>query len=109
MSCFQPSGERARTSVRSTRQTGSSALNLCYVATGRLDGYWERGIAPWDVAGGALIALEAGATVTSFDGGEFHVDDREVVASNGKIHAAMIEVLTENAPRPPVKAGDAAG
>jgi myo-inositol-1(or 4)-monophosphatase len=97
------------TQVRSTRQTGSAALNLCYVATGRLDGYWERGIAPWDVAAGALIATEAGGTVTDFDGGEFHADDREIVASNGKIHVAMLEILSENAPRPPVEAGDAAG
>ena len=95
--------------VQSTRQLGSSALNLCYVASGRLDGYWERGIAPWDIAGGALIALEAGATVTDYDGGEFHVDDREIVASNGKIHAAMLDVLLDHAPRPPVEAGEAAG
>lgn len=97
------------TRVRSTRQMGSSALNLCYVGAGRLDGYWERGIAPWDVAGGALIAQEAGATITDYDGGEFHADDREIVASNGNIHSAMLEVILENAPRPPVEAGEAAG
>jgi myo-inositol-1(or 4)-monophosphatase len=86
--------------VQSTRQTGSSALNLCYVAAGRLDGYWERGIAPWDVAAGALIALEAGASVTNFDGGSFLSDDREVVASNGIVHAAMLDLLLAHAPRP---------
>jgi myo-inositol-1(or 4)-monophosphatase len=95
--------------VQSIRQTGSSALNLCYVAAGRLDGYWERGIAPWDVAAGALIALEAGASVTNFEGGSFLSDDREVVASNGPLHPAMLDILLMHAPRPPVEPGKAAG
>lgn len=95
--------------VQSTRQTGSSALNLCYVAAGRLDGYWERGIAPWDVAAGAVIALEAGGSVTNFDGAGFIADDREVVASNGHLHNHLLEVLLQHAPRPPVAPGEAAG
>ena len=76
---------------------------------GRLDGYWERGIAPWDVAAGALIALEAGASVTNFEGGSFLSDDREVVASNGPLHPAMLDILLMHAPRPPVEPGKAAG
>lgn len=95
--------------VQSMRQTGSAALNLCYVAAGRLDGYWERGIAPWDVAAGALIAMEAGGRVTDFDGGTFASDDREVAASNGPLHEDLLQVLREHAPRPPVAAGEAAG
>ncbi|MDQ3696263.1 MAG: inositol monophosphatase [Chloroflexota bacterium] len=95
--------------VQSIRQTGSAALNLCYVAAGRLDGYWERGIAPWDVAAGTVIALEAGASVTNFDGGGFLADDREVVASNGPLHDEILAILRQHAPRPPVAAGEAAG
>jgi myo-inositol-1(or 4)-monophosphatase len=95
--------------VQSMRQTGSAALNLCYVAAGRLDGYWERGIAPWDVAAGALIAMEAGGRVTDFDGGTFASDDREVAASNGLLHEDLLLVLREHAPRPPVAVGEAAG
>lgn len=95
--------------VQSLRQTGSAALNLCYVAAGRLDGYWERGIAPWDVAAGALIAMEASAIVTNFDGGSFVADDREVAASNGLLHDDLLQILREHAPRPPVAAGEAAG
>lgn len=95
--------------VQSLRQTGSAALNLCYVAAGRLDGYWERGIAPWDVAAGGLIALEAGASVTDFDGGGFLADDREVAVSNGHLHHDLLQILREHAPRPPVASGEAAG
>lgn len=95
--------------VQSLRQTGSAALNLCYVAAGRLDGYWERGIAPWDVAAGALIAMEAGASITDFDGGSFVADDREVAASNRLLHNDLLQILREYAPRPPVVAGEAAG
>ena len=65
------------TRVQAIRQTGSAALNLCYIAAGRLDGYWERGISPWDVAAGAVIVTEAGGTVTNMRGGPFHSDDRE--------------------------------
>ena len=64
------------TRVQAIRQTGSAALNLCYIAAGRLDGYWERGISPWDVAAGAVIVTEAGGTVTNMRGG-LSPDDRE--------------------------------
>ena len=71
------------TRVQAIRQTGSAALNLCYIAAGRLDGYWERGLSPWDVAAGAVIVTEAGGTVTDMRGGPFRSDDREILASNG--------------------------
>jgi myo-inositol-1(or 4)-monophosphatase len=81
------------TRVQAIRQTGSAALNLCYIAAGRLDGYWERGILPWDVAAGALMVTEAGGTVTDMRGGAFHADDRAVLASNGLLHNQLLGVL----------------
>jgi myo-inositol-1(or 4)-monophosphatase len=85
------------TRVQAIRQTGSAALNLCYIAAGRLDGYWERGIWPWDVAAGALIVTEAGGTVTNMRGGSFHSDDREVLASNGRLHGDLLDVIAAHA------------
>ena len=84
------------TRVQAIRQLGSSALNLCYVAAGRLDGYWEFDISPWDVAAGALIALEAGAAVTNLGGGPFRSDERQILASNGAIHEELLEVLARH-------------
>jgi myo-inositol-1(or 4)-monophosphatase len=81
------------TRVQAIRQTGSAALNLCYIAAGRLDGYWERGISPWDVAAGAAIVTEAGGIVTNMRGGSFHSDDREVLASNGRLHGDLLDVI----------------
>ena len=81
------------TRVQAIRQTGSAALNLCYIAAGRLDGYWERGLSPWDVAAGAVIVTEAGGTVTDMHGGVFRSDDREILASNGRLHSKLLEVI----------------
>jgi myo-inositol-1(or 4)-monophosphatase len=81
------------TRVQAIRQTGSAALNLCYIAAGRLDGYWERGISPWDVAAGAVIVTEAGGAVTDMRGGAFHSDDREILASNGTLHPDLLNVI----------------
>jgi myo-inositol-1(or 4)-monophosphatase len=79
--------------AQAVRRCGSAALDLCYVACGRFDGFWELKLKPWDVAAGALIAAEAGGKVTDFKGGEFRTDLAETLASNGLIHGAMIEVL----------------
>ncbi len=79
--------------VQAIRQTGSAALNLSYIAAGRLDGYWERGIAPWDVAAGALLVIEAGGTVTDFRGGSFRSDNREILASNTLLHPELLNVI----------------
>jgi len=81
------------TRVQAIRQTGSAALNLCYIASGRLDGYWERGISPWDVAAGALIVAEAGGIVTGMAGGPFRSDDRQILATNGLLHDELLAVL----------------
>ena len=79
--------------AQALRRDGAAALDLCYVACGRYDGFWELNLSPWDTAAGALIVTEAGGRVTDFEGGEFSNYKPEVVASNGLIHERMIEVL----------------
>jgi myo-inositol-1(or 4)-monophosphatase len=79
--------------ARALRRDGSAALDLCYVASGRLDGFWELKLAPWDVAAGYLIVEEAGGRCSDLSGGTAPASGSEVVASNGKIHQAMREVL----------------
>ena len=68
------------------RRAGSAALDLAYVAAGRLDAFWEFNLNPWDTAAGILLVEEAGGRVSDFAGGPFHLDSREVLASNGLIH-----------------------
>lgn len=72
------------------RRAGSAALDLCYVAAGRLDGFWEFNLNPWDTAAGTLIVEEAGGKVSNFAGGPFDLNSRETVASNGLIHEALL-------------------
>ncbi len=83
------------TRVRGERRLGSAALDLCYVASGRLDGYWEKDLKTYDVMAGMLIAREAGGVVTDYAGGAFpqHEDRGRYVASNGRIHATMLAIL----------------
>jgi myo-inositol-1(or 4)-monophosphatase len=75
------------------RVLGSAALAMCYVAAGVLDGYWETGLGAWDLAGGAVIALEAGATVTTPAGGPFALDRGAVLATNGPLHGPLTDLL----------------
>jgi len=77
------------------RRAGSAALDLCNVAAGRFDGFWEFNLNPWDTAAGVLILQEAGGNVTRFDGSPFEIDSRETVASNGLIHDAMLQEFKE--------------
>jgi myo-inositol-1(or 4)-monophosphatase len=77
------------------RRAGSAALDLCYVACGRLDGFWELKLKPWDTAAGTLIVREAGGRVSNFSGGEFSIWGSETMASNGLIHGEMIEVMQQ--------------
>jgi myo-inositol-1(or 4)-monophosphatase len=79
--------------VQGIRRTGSAALDLCYVACGRFDGFWEMKLAPWDTAAAFRIAVEAGAAVTDFKGRPYNIYLKELLASNGKIHSEMVEVL----------------
>lgn len=79
--------------AQAVRRCGSAALDLCYVACGRFDGFWELKLAPWDVAAGMLMVTEAGGRVTDFSGGRPDTTGKETVASNGRIHESMIQVL----------------
>ncbi|HXF06587.1 MAG TPA: inositol monophosphatase family protein [Blastocatellia bacterium] len=79
--------------AQAIRRDGSAALDLCYLACGRFDGFWEQGLAPWDMAAGFLIVEEAGGRVTTFDGGPFTIYKPEMLATNGLIHQEMMEVL----------------
>lgn len=81
--------EKCMKASRGIRRLGSAALDLCFVACGRFDGFWEEGLKPWDTAAGYLIAREAGATVTDFSGAYYSLDKKEILATNGLIHTAM--------------------
>jgi len=78
---------------RGVRRFGSAALDLCYLACGRFDGFWEQNLKPWDTAAGELIAREAGATITNFSNSPFTIYDDEILATNGHIHSQMISLL----------------
>ena len=79
--------------ARAVRRFGSAALDLCYVAAGRLDGFWERGLHPWDTAAAALIVDEAGGQVSGMRGEPFQTQAGNIVASNGRIHEAMLATI----------------
>ena len=79
--------------ARAVRRLGSAALDLCYVAAGRLDGFWEQRLHPWDTAAGALIVEEAGGRMSALDGGPFRPADGHVVASNGRLHDEMLAAI----------------
>ena len=81
------------------RRMGSAVLYFCYVAAGRLDGYWELRVGPWDAAAGVLMVEEAGGRITNLEGGPLNPERPEVVASNGRIHDEMLRVLKEVRPR----------
>ena len=79
--------------TQGVRRLGAAALDLCYVAAGRLDAYYEKGLHAWDVAAGSLILKEAGGRITDYRGRELDLEGREVVASNGPLHAVLLEVI----------------
>jgi myo-inositol-1(or 4)-monophosphatase len=79
--------------ARAVRRDGSAALDLCYVAMGRFDGFWELKLYPWDVAAGKLLVEEAEGSVTDFSGGPLDIYGQEILASNGRIHEEMVGVL----------------
>ncbi len=82
--------------TRGVRRLGSAALDLCYVAAGRFDGYWEIRLKPWDVAAGGLIAAEAGAKVTNLHGGADYLSPpQSILAANATLHAQMLAVIRE--------------
>ncbi len=77
------------------RRAGSAALDLAYVAAGRLDGFWEFNLNPWDTAAGALLVQEAGGQLTDLTGGPWHLDSRETLASNSLVHADFVRAMED--------------
>jgi myo-inositol-1(or 4)-monophosphatase len=75
------------------RRAGSAALDLAYVAAGRVDAFWEFNLNPWDTAAGILLVTEAGGKVTDFGGSPYRLESREILASNGRIHAELIKLF----------------
>ena len=87
--------------ARAVRRAGAAALDLANVAAGRLDGYWEVKLKPWDVAAGQLLVTEAGGRVTNHAGEPFSIYDHRVLASNGLVHNEMVALLAESQPGDP--------
>ncbi len=87
---------RIVTQTQGVRRDGSAALNLCYVAAGRFDGFWEIGLKPWDTAAGIIILREAGGKVTGVDGKKFDIRKGDVLASNRLIHGQLLRIVEES-------------
>lgn len=81
--------------TQAIRRAGSAALDLCYVACGRFDGFWEMNLRPWDVAAASLIVKEAGGKVTKFDGKPYLHYEKNILATNGRIHKQIVKVLSK--------------
>ena len=79
--------------IHGIRRTGSAALDLCFVACGRVDGYWEYRLKPWDIAAGSLIVTESGGNITGMNGEKYHLMMVDIVVSNSKIHDQMLNFL----------------
>lgn len=86
---------RLVTRVQGIRRAGAAALDMAYLAAGRLDGYWEQHVFPWDWTAGALLVSEAGGRITDFDGGPWSLDTVKIVVTNGRIHAELLDALTK--------------
>jgi myo-inositol-1(or 4)-monophosphatase len=79
--------------IQGIRRAGAAALDLCWVACGRVDGYWEWRLKPWDVAAGKLIVEEAGGRLSDFSGRRFSIYGEQTLATNGRIHGAMLKEM----------------
>ncbi len=79
--------------ARAVRRLGSAAMDLCYIAAGRMDGFWEQELKPWDTAAAVLIVREAGGRVTGMDGGPYHSRVPHLLATNGGVHDAMLQTI----------------
>ncbi len=84
--------------ARGIRRDGAAALDLCYVACGRFDGFWELGLSPWDLAAGSLIVTEAGGRVTDFAGRPLDLECRHMVSSNLSLHRGMLDTIQPHLP-----------
>ena len=92
--------------AQAVRRGGSAALDLCYVAAGRFDGFWEESLAPWDMAAGALIVEEAGGRVTGYRGEAHDIESGNILATNGRVHEEMqtiLEAIERDAGLPPLE------
>lgn len=87
--------ETIYTQASGLRRGGAAALDLAYVASGKLDGFWEAGLKPWDVAAGALLIREAGGAITDFTGGERYLNNGNVVAGNTKVQKELLSIIQE--------------
>ena len=90
--------KRCIVAARGVRRLGSAAIDLCYVASGRFEGFWEEGLKPWDTAAGVLIVREAGGRVTDFNDRPFQIEEDQLIATNGFIHNEMIQALKGDEP-----------
>jgi len=79
--------------TQGVRRSGSAAMDLAYVACGRFDGYWERGLSPWDITAGIILLQEAGGQVTAYDSSPFEMSSGRILATNGQIHADLSQAL----------------
>lgn len=84
--------------TQGVRRGGAAAIDLAYVACGRLDGFWERGLSPWDMAAGVILVEEAGGKVTAYDDSLFQIDAGRILATNGQIHQALSQELLQVKP-----------
>ncbi|NJL23138.1 MAG: inositol monophosphatase [Leptolyngbyaceae cyanobacterium SM1_3_5] len=82
-------------STQGVRRSGAASIDLAYVACGRLDGFWERGLSPWDMAAGVVLVEEAGGKVTAYDESEFAIESGRILATNGLIHSDLSRELLE--------------
>ncbi len=92
---FEAILRRVAPEVAGVRRFGSAALDLAWVAAGRYDGYWERGLQPWDVAAGILLVREAGGFVSDYRGGEKMIERREIIAGNDNLHSRLHRLVAE--------------
>jgi myo-inositol-1(or 4)-monophosphatase len=84
--------------TQGVRRSGSASMDLAYVACGRVDGYWERGLSPWDIAAGVILLQEAGGKVTAYDGTAFKLESGRILATNGYIHDSLAQQLQQVPP-----------
>ncbi len=93
MPLYLPGFERVARQSQGIRRMGSAALDLCAIAAGRAEAFWEFGLSRWDISAGALLIEEAGGRITDFGGGDGHLSSGDVVASNGLVHEAMLRCI----------------
>jgi myo-inositol-1(or 4)-monophosphatase len=82
--------------TQGVRRLGAASVDICHLASGKVDGYWEYDLSPWDSAAGIVIAEEAGASITRIDGKPYSIYDKQILISNGKLHNEMLNLISES-------------